>query len=121
MKFSYQWIKELVPGLDVEPKELMRLITMKTAECEGLEPAAAALASASLARVVNVERMGGSSHNQIAVVETARYGKKQVVCGAPNCLPGMLTVYVPAAPVVIQGVESDGMLASGLELGINRD
>lgn len=38
MKFSYNWIRELVPGLDTEPLELMRLITMKTAECEGLEP-----------------------------------------------------------------------------------
>jgi phenylalanyl-tRNA synthetase beta chain len=37
MKFSYNWIRELVPGLDTEPQELMRLITMKTAECEGLE------------------------------------------------------------------------------------
>ncbi len=27
----------MVPGLDTEPAELMRLITMKTAECEGLE------------------------------------------------------------------------------------
>jgi phenylalanyl-tRNA synthetase beta chain len=120
MKFSYHWIKELAPGLDVEPKELMRLITMKTAECERLEGVGAPLASASLARVESVEWMEGS-HNQIAVVDTARYGRKQVVCGAPNCRPGMLTVYVPAPPVVIHGVESDGMLASGLELGINRD
>jgi phenylalanyl-tRNA synthetase beta chain len=37
MKFSYNWIREMVPGLDTEPSELMRLITMKTAECEGLE------------------------------------------------------------------------------------
>ncbi len=37
MKFSYNWIRELVPGLDTGPAELMRLITMKTAECEGLE------------------------------------------------------------------------------------
>src|SRR5271156_6297431 len=37
MKFSYNWIRELIPGLDAEPSELMRLITMKTAECEGLE------------------------------------------------------------------------------------
>jgi phenylalanyl-tRNA synthetase beta chain len=120
MKFSYHWIKELVPGLAVEPRELMRLITMKTAECEGLEPAGTALEGASVARVTGVEWIEGS-HNQIAMVETARYGKKRVVCGAPNCRPGMLAVYVPAAPVVIQGVESDGMLASGLELGINRD
>jgi phenylalanyl-tRNA synthetase beta chain len=120
MKFSYQWIKELVPGLDVEPRELMRLITMKTAECEGLETVGAALEGASVARVKGVEWIEGS-HNQIALVETARYGKKRLVCGAPNCRPGMLTVYVPTAPVMIQGVESDGMLASGLELGINRD
>ncbi len=38
MKFSYNWICELVEGVDAAPKELMRLITMKTAECEGLEP-----------------------------------------------------------------------------------
>jgi len=37
MNFSYNWIRELVPGLETEPEELMRLITMKTAECEGLE------------------------------------------------------------------------------------
>ena len=98
----------------------MRLITMKTAECEGLEQVGAALAEASVARVKDVERIAGS-HNQIVVVETARYGTKRVVCGAPNCRPGMLTAYLPLAPKVIEGVESDGMLASALELGIGSD
>ena len=120
MKFSHNWIRELVPGLHQSPKELMRLITMKTAECEGLEPVGAPLESASVARVSAVESIEGS-HNQIVKVETARYGAKTVVCGAPNCRPGLLTVYLPLAPAVIAGVESDGMLASGLELGINRD
>ena len=41
MKFSYNWLRELVDGLDVAPKDLMRLITMKTAECEGVEPCGA--------------------------------------------------------------------------------
>jgi phenylalanyl-tRNA synthetase beta chain len=120
MKFSYNWIREMVPTLKVEPRELMRLITTKTAECEGLEVVGEALTSASAARVVSVEAIAGS-HNRIAVAETKRYGKKTVVCGAPNCRAGMHTVYIPAAVAVIQGVESDGMLASGLELGINRD
>jgi phenylalanyl-tRNA synthetase beta chain len=120
MKFSYNWIREMVPGLDIEPRDLMRLITTKTAECEGLEVVGEPLAAASLARVISVEKISGS-HNQIAVVETRLYGTKTVVCGAPNCRAGMLTVYVPASIAVIQGVESDGMLASGLELGINRD
>ncbi len=121
MKYSYNWIRELVPGLEQSPQELMRLITMKTAECEGLEEVGAVLAQASVARVVSVEPIAGSDHNSKAVVETARYGTKTVVCGAPNCRPGLLTAYVPAGVKVIAGVESDGMLASGLELGINRD
>lgn len=37
MKFSYQWLSELVPGLTIKPEDLKRLITMKTAECEGIE------------------------------------------------------------------------------------
>ncbi|MBV9085073.1 MAG: phenylalanine--tRNA ligase subunit beta [Acidobacteriaceae bacterium] len=37
MKFSYRWLCELVPGLDTVPAELERIITMKTAECEGIE------------------------------------------------------------------------------------
>ena len=120
MKFSYNWIHELVPNLGTDPRELMRLITMKTAECEGLEHVGAALVEASVARVKDVEWIAGS-HNQIVVVETARYGKKRVVCGAPNCKPGMLTAYLPLAPKVIEGVESEGMLASARELGIGSD
>ncbi len=37
MKFSYNWIAELVPGLACPPAELERLITLKVAECEGIE------------------------------------------------------------------------------------
>jgi phenylalanyl-tRNA synthetase beta chain len=40
MKFSYQWLADLVPGLadgPPHPRELERLITMHTAECEGIE------------------------------------------------------------------------------------
>src|SRR5260370_37087351 len=120
MKFSYNWIREMVPGLDVAARDLMRLITTKTAECEGLEVVGEPLATASLARVISVEKIPGS-HNQIAFVETSRYGTKTVVCGAPNCRADMLTVYIPAGLAVIQGVQSAGILASGLELRINRD
>ena len=78
------------------------------------------LAGASLATVIAVEPIGGS-HNVKALVATERYGEKTVVCGAPNCKPGLNTVYVPLAKKIVTGVESDGMLASGQELGLNRD
>src|SRR5665213_2611440 len=118
MKFSYNWLRELVDGLNEPPKELMRLITLKTAECEGLEEVGALLANACEARVVTVEKLG---KNQKAVVATAGYGIKAVVCGAPNCRPGLRTIYVPLGKKTIEGVESDGMLASAAELGISRD
>ncbi len=120
MKFSCQWLNEMVEGLDTPAKELERLITLKTAECEGVEGAGALLEGAAEALVVAVEPMG-ASHNRKAIVETMRYGQKHVVCGAPNCRVGLRTVYVPIGKKVIEGVESDGMLASAAELGISRD
>jgi phenylalanyl-tRNA synthetase beta chain len=52
------------------------------------------------------------------------------VCGAPNCRPGIFTAFVPPGSIIggreirsatIGGVLSEGMLASGAELGINGD
>jgi phenylalanyl-tRNA synthetase beta chain len=120
VKFSYNWIREMVPGLTQAAGPLERLITMKTAECEGIEETGALLAEARAARVESVEPIPGS-HNVKAVVDAGPLGRKTVVCGAPNCRPGLLTAYVPLAQKVVQDVESDGMLASGAELGINRD
>jgi phenylalanyl-tRNA synthetase beta chain len=118
MKFSYSWLREMVDGLDESPRDLMRLITLKTAECEGVEETGALLAQASEARVVTVEPLG---KNVKAVVATENYGIKTVVCGAPNCRPGLRTIYVALGKRTIDGVESDGMLASAAELGISRD
>lgn len=131
MKFSCNWLRELVPGLGLDPRELARLITMKTAECEGVEPYAPWMQAVVAARVLSVEPIAGS-HNVKAVIDAGpEYGRRTVVCGAPNCRAGMLTAFVPPGvtvaggkhirAVVIQGVESQGMLASGAELGLNRD
>ncbi len=37
MRFSFNWLAELAEGINVSPEELGRLITMCTAECEGVE------------------------------------------------------------------------------------
>jgi phenylalanyl-tRNA synthetase beta chain len=119
LKFSYNWIRELVADLDCAPAPLERLITMKTAECEGIEPAGALLAGAVIAHVETAEPAAG--HNVTAIVNLGPLGRKTVVCGAPNCRPGLTTVWAPVGGKIIDGVESDGMLASGAELGINKD
>ena len=52
MKFSYTWLRELVPGLKMDVTTLAQQITMKTAECEGVHdpgafPGASVAAGAS--------------------------------------------------------------------------
>jgi phenylalanyl-tRNA synthetase beta chain len=120
MKFSYNWMREFVDGLDVPAQSLERLITMKTAECEGVENIGALLAEAVVARVERVTPIAGSP-NAMATVYAGIHGEKTVVCGAQNCRPGILTVYVPLGVKTIAGVASDGMLASAAELEITRD
>jgi phenylalanyl-tRNA synthetase beta chain len=120
MLFSYNWIRELVDGLTEPPESLERLITMKTAECEGIVRLGELLDVACAARVESVQRIEGS-HNVVAVVDAGRYGRRTVVCGAPNCRVGVITAYAPIGKKTIHGVESDGMLASAAELGINKD
>src|SRR5215472_3005547 len=57
MKFSYNWLRELVPGLNIDVTRLAQQITMKTAECEGVhDPGAFPGASvADVARAENSE------------------------------------------------------------------
>jgi phenylalanyl-tRNA synthetase beta chain len=120
MLFSYNWLRELTDGLTTAPGALERLMTMKTAECEGIERTGALLETACAARVQSVEPIPDSK-NVTAVVDAGRYGIRTVVCGAPNCRPGLITAYAPVGKKIVHGVESDGMLASGAELGVNKD
>ena len=87
MKFSYNWIRQFVDGLDVPAESLERLITMKTAECEGVVTSGALLNGAVPARVLTAEPIEGS-HNQKTTVDAGPYGIKTVVCGAKNCRAG---------------------------------
>ena len=121
MKFSYNWIRSMVGNLELPAMSLERLITMKTAECEGIETTGELLAGAVPAHIESVEPIEGGKHVVKAIVDAGKYGRKTVVCGAPNCRAGMITVYIPLGSKSIAGVLSEGMLASASELGINRD
>lgn len=121
MKFSYNWVRSMVDGLDVPAESLERLITIKSAECEGIETAGEFLGGAVRARVKAVDAIEGGKHVVKATVDAGKYGEKTVVCGAPNCRAGLTTAYVPLGVKKVAGVMSDGMLASAAELGINKD
>ncbi len=120
MKFSYNWISEFIDGLEPSAESLERIITIKTAECEGVDSFGRGLAGAVSAEVESVEPIEGSK-NVKATVLTNLYGRKTVVCGAPNCRTGLHAVYVPVAPKTVGGIVSDGMLASESDLGVSND
>ena len=129
MKFSYQWLCELTPGLSSDPHDLQRLITMKTAECEAVEPFGGHFAQVVAARIVSVEPTA-KGKNKLVRIDVGPGKTAVALCGAPNVREGMLAAWVPPGTslqgkmigrAVIDGIESEGMLASAAELGINRD
>ena len=63
---------ELVDGARPDPVELGRAITMKTAECEGVELVAEHLARVAAARVISVEPIPGSHHGFPVVPDVPR-------------------------------------------------
>jgi phenylalanyl-tRNA synthetase beta chain len=113
MKFSYGWLRALVKGLDTSPEDLMRLITLKTAECEGVELVGEPLAKAHLARVISVE--GKKARVDVGGRDIT------LLCGAPNLRAGLTSVWLDIGGKTIDGFESNGMLASASELGIGKD
>ena len=118
MKFSYQWIREYVQGLDIEARDLEQRITVRTAECDGISIAGELLPGAHRARILNSERIAGTDLRK-ATVDAGREAPITVVCGAFNCQQDLETIWVDIGRKRIHGVESDGMLASPQELGLN--
>ena len=96
MKFSYNWIRELVTASTVARRARApdhhedRRVRRRGTRRRALWPSCVGRAwSSRRADRGQPQRQGGR--------RTGRYGAKTVVCGAPNCRPGMLTAYVPAS------------------------
>src|SRR5260370_18305228 len=102
---------------------------MKTAESDGVEVVGAWFTKVVAARVISAEAIPNSK-NVKAEVDAGALGQKTVVCGALNCRAGIVTAYVPAGTSLdgreigkagISGGASEGMLAGGYQIGVNRE
>jgi len=126
MKLSYNWLKEYVDLSDITPEELADRMTTAGLEVEGLEPMAQA-SGLCIGEVKECEDVEGTHlrKTQTCVGDTTY----QIVCGAPNCRKGLkVIVALPGAKLPggtieakpLHGMESNGMLCSLLELGVDR-
>ena len=131
MKFTLSWLKD---HLDTsEPLDaITHKLTMIGLEVESVENKAKALAPFTIARVISAEQHPNADRLRVCMVDTGSGDPVQVVCGAPNARAGMKGVFSPPGTFIpgknitlgvgtIRGVESRGMLCSGLELQLSED
>ena len=134
MKFSERWLRSFVdPPLSTA--ELAHALTMAGLEVESLDPAAPACSGVVVAEILEVARHPNADRLSLCTVNTGEPAPLAIVCGAPNVAAGMR---VPCAVVgasltgadgkvfgirrsSLRGVDSQGMLCSAKELGIDDD
>lgn len=129
MKFSENWLRQHVKT-DASRDTLAATLTAIGLEVEDMTVLGAALDGVVVARIVECAKHPEADRLQICQVDAGERGMLQIVCGAPNARPGLLaplatigttvgTLTIKAAK--LRGVESNGMLCSAKELGIDAD
>ncbi len=129
MKFSEAWLREWV-NPPVAREQLLEQLTMAGLEVDGVAPVAGAFSGVVVGRVASVEPHPDADKLAVCQVEDGE-GAVQVVCGAPNARPGLVTAFARVGAVLpedfkikkakLRGVESRGMLCSAAELGLGDD
>jgi len=128
MRVTYNWLRDYV-DLDLSPEDLAERLTMVGLEVEEIEDRYTYLDQVVAARVAAVEDHPRSNHLKVCRVETDR-DSFQVVCGAPNVAPGLVSPLAlvgtqlaggPVSEAEIRGVHSIGMLCSEAELMVGPD
>ena len=131
MKISEKWLRSWIdPEIDTE--QLCDQLTNLGLEVDGYESTYAHLSGVSIAEIKSIGSVDGADDKTITncTIDTGR-GSVQVICGAPNVRVGMKSAYAKDGATLnekdrvkkarLYGVESDGMLCSGAELGISSD
>ena len=130
MKVPFSWLKEFV-DIDVTAQELEEKLFSCGFEVEELIPLDAGISKVVVGKIVEMEKQEGT-HLTKCVVDCGDYGHDiRISTGAANmklgdCVPAALDGSTLPGGIKIkarkmQGVESNGMLCSGEELGLNDD
>ncbi|MDB5541952.1 MAG: phenylalanyl-tRNA synthetase beta chain [Devosia sp.] len=132
MKFTLDWLKEHLETT-ATAEEIGKALTMVGLEVEEIVDPAEKLRPFVVAYVAEARDHPNSDHLKICKVDAGTGTLIDVVCGAPNAVTGMKSVfafpgtYIPGkdfelkAGVVIRGAPSNGMLCSAAELELSND
>ena len=129
MKFSENWLRSHVPT-SVSRDELGAVLTAIGLEVEEVTDLGAGLDHVVVARIVSAQRHPQADRLQICQVDAGQGEHLQIVCGAPNARPGLVAPLaligaqigtLAIKPAKLRGVDSNGMLCSAKELGLDSD
>jgi phenylalanyl-tRNA synthetase beta chain len=130
MKVSLNWLKEFVE-LPATVAELTELLTLAGVEVEGVETHGVAIEKVVVAQVLESVQHPNADRLSVCKVDDGSGEPKQIVCGAKNYKVGDKVPLAQAGAVLpgdfkikvgkLRGVESQGMMCSGKELGIADD
>jgi phenylalanyl-tRNA synthetase beta chain len=132
MRIPLTWLKEFV-STSLSPEEITNQLTLAGLEVEGYEIIGESLQDIVVGNVLEVNKHPNADQLNVAIVTD---GKEhyQVVCGAPNCRPGIKVALARVGSSLkdgegiflikkakIRGIESCGMLCSEKELGLSEE
>jgi len=131
MKFTLPWLKEHL-NTSASLDEIVDKLTMIGLEVERVEDKAKDYEAFKVAQIISAEQHPNADRLRVCQVDIGTGKPLQVVCGAPNARAGLKTVlglpgtYIPAKDITlsvgkIRGVESQGMMISGAEIGFDDD
>ena len=139
MLLPLSWLKDYV-DVDVTAEELQKKLFGCGFEVEELIEVGKDISGVVVGEVVECEPVEGT-HLHVCKVDCGEHGVKQICCGADNVAKGIkapvalvgATVYATGKDHVtvegvmtikkgkLRGIESEGMLCSGVEIGVNGD
>lgn len=129
MKVSYQWLSQYVDLTGVTAEELAEKLTRSGIEVDGVENRNLGVENVVVGYVKQREKHPDADKLSVCIVDAGQGEDLQIVCGAKNVAAGQK---VPVALVgaklpdglrikraKLRGVESQGMICSAKELGMN--
>ncbi len=126
MKVSMKWLKQYA-DIPMTPAEYESRMIMTGTGVEGIEPLGE-IENVVVGRVLTCRDHENSDHLHVCTVDVGEAEPLQIVCGAPNVKEGILVpvakigARLPGGVVIkkgkLRGVESQGMLCSGPEIGV---
>ncbi|MBB5883110.1 phenylalanine--tRNA ligase subunit beta [Xanthomonas sp. LMG 8992] len=129
MKFSENWLRSHVPT-QATREQLTATLTAIGLEVEEVVPLGDGLQQVVVARIVEAAPHPEADRLQVCRVDAGQGELLQIVCGAPNARPGLAAPLalvgaqvggLAIKPAKLRGVESNGMLCSAKELGLDSD